>query len=136
MIGSILLIVPGIFLALMWSMAMVAVVAERPGIFGAFARSATLTKGARWKILGVFLAMAVIYIIVFGFAGIAGSATSLSVAQLRAGVQPSFGIGQIITALINGAVVTWATTMFTSLFIELREWKEGPDTSRLSDIFA
>ena len=38
--------------------------------------------------------------------------------------------------MINGVVVTWVTTMFASLFIELREWKEGPDTSQLSDIFA
>lgn len=135
-LASLLLIVPGIMLALMWSMAFVAVVAERPGVFGAFSRSARLTKGARWKILGLFLAVVVIYVIVLGFAGVAGATTSLSVAQLRTGAAPTFGIGQIITAVINGVVVTWVTTMFASLFIELREWKEGPDTSQLSDIFA
>jgi len=135
-IGMVLLIVPGIMLALIWSMAFIAVVAERPGVFGAFARSARLTKGARWKILGIFLAVVVLYIVILGFAGVAGAATSLSAAQLRDGTPPSFGIGQIVTGLINGALVTWITTMFTSLFLELREWKEGPNTERLSDIFA
>ncbi|WP_287459404.1 hypothetical protein [Sphingomonas sp.] len=136
MVGFLLFIVPGIFIATMWSMAMVAVVAERPGVFGAFGRSARLTKGARWKILGVFVAMFVIYIIVLSFAGLTGAASTMSLASLQAAPQASVGIGQIIIALINALLTTWMAAMFTSLFIELREWKEGPDTSRLSDIFA
>ncbi|MCW6534108.1 hypothetical protein [Sphingomonas lycopersici] len=134
--GFAFLFVPGVFLAVMWSMAMVAVVAERPGVFGAFGRSARLTKGARWKILGVFLALFVIYMVVFGFAGVTGVASSMSLASLQAGARASFGVGQFIMALVNLVVTTWMTAMFTSLFLELREWKEGPDTSRLSDIFA
>ncbi len=134
--GFILFVVPGIFLATMWSMAMVAVVAERPGLFGAFGRSARLTKGARWKILGVFLAIFIIYFIVLGFAGVTGAASTMSLASLQAAPQTSLGIGQVIIAVINALVTTWMTAMFTVLFIELREWKEGPDTSQLSDIFA
>ena len=42
MVGIGLLVIPGIFIAVIWSMAMVAMVAEEPGLFGAFRRSVAL----------------------------------------------------------------------------------------------
>ena len=56
-IGFVLLFVPGIILLLMWAVAVPALVVERTGVFGAFGRSAELTKGSRWKILGLFLVL-------------------------------------------------------------------------------
>ncbi|MES2054644.1 MAG: hypothetical protein V4564_01785 [Pseudomonadota bacterium] len=48
--GLLLLIVPGVILYLIWSVAAPVLVEERSGVFGALGRSRSLTKGARWKI--------------------------------------------------------------------------------------
>ncbi|MCW6537466.1 hypothetical protein NEE01_22025 [Sphingomonas sp. MMSM24] len=130
-IGFTLLLVPGIFLAVIWSMAMVAMVAEEPGVFGAFKRSAALTNGARWKILGILLLTVAIALIV----NLLGGFVVLT-AGLRPETQPAALPAQIVMSLLNTIVLTWTTTMFTALFVELREWKDGPDTDRLGDIFA
>ena len=131
MVGIGLLVIPGIFIAVIWSMAMVAMVAEEPGLFGAFRRSVALTNGARWKIFGILLLALAIALIVNLFG---------ELIVLTAGLQPETQAAalpaQIVMSLLNTIVVTWTTTMFTALFIELREWKDGPDTDRLGDIFA
>ncbi|WEK44336.1 MAG: hypothetical protein P0Y64_05885 [Candidatus Sphingomonas colombiensis] len=135
-IGFALLIVPGIFLAVMWSIATTAVVAERPGVFGAFGRSAALTKGARWKVLGVLLVAFILYMVIVMVGGVLTVASSGSLAALQTGVQPPFGFAQLVAMLINTVALTWMMVLFAALFIELREWKEGPDTDRLAEIFA
>src|SRR5438105_308068 len=71
-IGFILLIVPGIILLMMWSVAVPALVVEREGVFAAFSRSAQLTKGARWKIFGLSLVLLVIYWLLSLIAGLVG----------------------------------------------------------------
>lgn len=63
-IGLIFLIIPGIFLALLWSVSVPAMVVEGQGVFGALSRSAELTKGNRWRILGVAILVVLIYIVV------------------------------------------------------------------------
>ncbi len=53
--ACLLLIVPGIMLAIAWSVAIPAKLAEGIGVFASLSRSAALTKGHRWKIFGLFL---------------------------------------------------------------------------------
>jgi hypothetical protein len=50
--GFLLLIVPGIMMAVAWIVAVPALVVERTGVFGALGRSADLTRGRRWPIFG------------------------------------------------------------------------------------
>jgi hypothetical protein len=59
MVGLVLLIIPGIYLSLRWAVAAPVLVSERAGVFQAMERSAKLTEGHRWAILG----LAVIYLI-------------------------------------------------------------------------
>ncbi|MEG3125348.1 glycerophosphoryl diester phosphodiesterase membrane domain-containing protein [Sphingomonas sp. GB1N7] len=139
-IGSILLLVPGIMLAVMWSVTLPAIVAERTGIFGAFSRSRALTKGARWKIFGILLLMFVIYILVTILIGVISVAGYGSFGAIMGGAEmpvstPSIFL-QLLQALVTAVMITWLTTMGASLFVELRHWKDGPDTDRLTDIFA
>lgn len=54
-LGMFALIVPGLILLTMFYVAVPASVIERPGITGALGRSAELTKGHRWQILGLFI---------------------------------------------------------------------------------
>jgi hypothetical protein len=131
-IGFVLLIVPGFILLLMWAVAVPALVIERDGVFDAFRRSAELTKGARWKILGLFLALGVgfwLLSLVFGLIGLAqygpaDSAKGLTMANLLASVL----LGTIFNAL-------WGTIQ-PSLYVELRQWKGGGSLDNLEQVFA
>jgi hypothetical protein len=130
-LGFVLLIVPGIILILMWGVAVPALVIEREGVFPAFSRSAELTKGARWKILGLFLVLLVIYWLLSVVVGLVGlgmygpsSIGGLSVANL---------LGSVIVGTIFNAL--WGTIQ-PALYVELRHWKEGDSVQALADVFA
>lgn len=64
MITSLFLLVPGFIFGTIFSVVLPAYVAERAGIFKAFGRSRTLTKGRRWGIFGFwFLILVIFYIL-------------------------------------------------------------------------
>jgi MFS family permease len=130
-IGFILLVVPGIILLMMWAVAVPALVVERRGVFAAFARSAELTKGARWKIFGLCLVLLVIYWLLSLIVGIIGLGT----------YQPSnpagFTIANLIGSIVVGTIFNtlWGTIQ-PSLYVELRQWKEGDSADNLAEVFA
>ncbi|WP_267388171.1 hypothetical protein [Sphingomonas sp. GC_Shp_3] len=140
-IGSIFLLVPGILLAVMWAVCLPAVVAERTGVFGAFGRSRALTKGARWPVFGIMLLAFVIYMLVLiavGLASVAGYGTFGAFTRgghISAPMPPSLAVA-LLRSIVTTVVLTWFTIVGASLFIELRNWKDGPDADRLADIFA
>ncbi|MBV9416703.1 MAG: hypothetical protein JO363_17100 [Solirubrobacterales bacterium] len=78
-IGFVLLIIPGLYLLVVWSVVAPVTVLEHPGVFAAFRRSRHLVRGNGWQVFGVivivFLAVAVASIAVgivasgFGSAG-------------------------------------------------------------------
>ncbi len=140
-IGLLFLVIPGIMLAVMWSVSVPAIVAERVGIFGAFGRSRALTKGARWQVFGILLLALAIYIlvsIVVGLMGVAGygsfSALTGGTAQLPVSA-PALWV-QLLQSIVTTVILTWYTTVSAALFVELRHWKDGPLTDQLADIFA
>lgn len=56
-LGLIFFVVPGLILVAMWWVIIPVLIMERPGLFATFGRSRRLTKGNRWRILGLFLMM-------------------------------------------------------------------------------
>jgi uncharacterized membrane protein len=56
-IGFILIVVPGLFLKTVWSVAAPIVVLERPGGLRALGRSRELVRGNGWRVFGVVLVM-------------------------------------------------------------------------------
>jgi Uncharacterised protein family (UPF0259) len=72
-IGFILVIVPGLILATIWSVIGPAIVVERIGALDAFGRSSQLTKGHRWPVFGVIV---ITFIIVFVIDAIFGAIAS------------------------------------------------------------
>ena len=131
MLGFVLLIVPGIILLLMWSVAVPTLVIERVGVFEALRRSYELTRGAKWRIFGLAIIIFVAYwllSIILGLVGLAGyaanSVTGLSVSNLIGGI--------VLGTLFNTA---WGTIQ-PSLYVELRQWKEGTDVESLKQVFA
>ncbi|MGZ5791150.1 MAG: YciC family protein, partial [Croceibacterium sp.] len=135
-IGFVFFLVPGFMLLVMWSVASPAMVAERPGVFGALRRSRYLTKGARWKVFGVealILLAYYVFMLAFGAATLSVSGTDLSTAVTTTGLSLSWVILTVISSTIVNTV--WSTVQ-TSLYVELRNWKEGLPEQTLEEIFA
>jgi uncharacterized membrane protein len=130
MLGMLLLLVPGIILMLMWAVAAPVIVAEKAGVIEAMSRSRALTKGARWKIFGLFLVLVAIALLI-------SLANNFILGGAARSPQPSFVASFSIIAIIIGMITTavWATFQ-TSLYVELRNWKDGPQTQTLDAIFA
>jgi hypothetical protein len=130
-IGFVLLIVPGVILLMMWAVAVPSLVVERQGIFAAFARSAQLTKGAKWKIFGLCLVLLVIYWLLSLIVGLVGLGT------LGAGSAAGFTVANIVGTIIVGTIfnMLWGTIQ-PSLYVELRQWKEGDSADNLAEVFA
>jgi hypothetical protein len=131
-IGFILLVVPGVILLLMWAVAVPALVVERDGVMTAFARSAELTKGARWKIFGLFLVMLVAYWLLSLVIGLVGLRT-YGLGATTTGLT----IGNLVGSIILGTIFNtlWGTIQ-PSLYVELRQWKGGDSLENLEQVFA
>jgi hypothetical protein len=134
MLGLILLIVPGIMLAVMWSVVVPITVEERTGILGAFNRAQELTRGARWTIFGLFLLIFLIGLGI-GFVGVLVSTVTIGFSYENPAISssvPALAVNVIVLTLASA----FSSALVTSLFVELREWKDGPEDSKLGDIFA
>jgi uncharacterized membrane protein len=130
-IGFMLLIVPGVIFLMKWAVAVPALVVERGGIFAAFTRSAELTKGARWKIFGLSLLLLVIYWLLSALVGVVGL-TMYSPTNAA-----GFSIANVVGTLLVGTLLNmlWGTIQ-PSLYVELRQWKEGGSIENLEQVFA
>jgi hypothetical protein len=64
-IGILFLIVPGIILALMWSLTIPVAVLEDKGLRDATSRSSELTKGSRWRIFVIYCLFLILTYIVY-----------------------------------------------------------------------
>jgi Uncharacterised protein family (UPF0259) len=63
-IGFILIIVPGLILITIWSVAAPVVVLERPGVFASLGRSRELVRGNGWQVFGVIFVLFFLILIV------------------------------------------------------------------------
>ncbi len=134
-VGFLLLIVPGVLMALAWSVAVPSLVVERTGVFGAFSRSADLTRGHRGAILIIAivfwvlsviagLVLGLVLAVVMGVSHVSG-ADSSSVAVLSGMVQ---GVISTVEGIIGAAGVA-------TIYVELRAIKEGAGPRDLAAVF-
>jgi hypothetical protein len=133
MLGFVALFVPGVMLAVMWAVIVPVTVAEDVGVFGAFGRAADLTRGARWKIFGIFLLVILIF---FGVSMVIGIVSVLllgmSYQNPAVATLPIAIVLDLLVAMFNAALISCTQT---ALFVELREWKDGPMDAKLGAIF-
>ena len=128
--GFILLFVPGLMLALAWSVVVPARVVENTGIFESFGRSRALTSGHRWKILGLVL----IYVLI-AFAIQAVVALVFGASLLRPSAA-SIGTFYLVFAwLVRIPLTALAAVGVASLYYELRLVKEGVAPAQLAAAF-
>lgn len=135
MAGFMLLVIPGVILYMMWSVAVPALVAEKSGIFGAFSRSRFLTKGVRWKIFGLQLLLMIILILLSSILGII-LVTGGMLPRINDGTLAFSPLYLSISAISNTVMIAFWSTAQASLYTALRNWKDGPQTRDLADIFA
>lgn len=128
-LGMILLIVPGLWLIGVFTCVPSATMIERRG-FGAFGRSAELTKGYRWPIVGTWLVMFVIVVII-------SLLTFIPIGLISAGLAELGSVGivlilavQVLAATIQGGFLLTLPGVIHARLVEI---KEG--TSSITDIF-
>jgi hypothetical protein len=128
--AMLLLVVPGIMLAVSLEVAMPAAVIEGRGGARAFDRSFGLTKGARWQ---VFALLAMVWV-VLGAVGFVipswlGPPPSINLTAPPIAYLLIHGVVAIVSAIV-------AAALQSSIYVELRTWKEGAPQDELRDIFA
>ena len=129
LLGFVALIIPGIFLALCWSVASPALVAERLGITAAMSRSMQLTENHRWAILGVGVLFGIVYMIIMAIVAAVGITTG------TIGEAPGLVI-LLIATLVTTALSVISTALAVSIYFELRQIKEGVGLTELAKVFS
>jgi hypothetical protein len=118
--GFVLLIVPAFILTAMWYVALPACVIERLGPLASLGRSASLTKGDRWKIFGI-------YFLIF----IANQIVSAVLSRILGG-----GIVSAIGNFLWVALVSAFQSIVVAVtYHDLRAAKEGIGVDRIAQIF-
>jgi hypothetical protein len=130
--GFILLIVPGVMLALAWCVIAPAYVAEPLKFFDAFGRSAQLTRGNRWRILLLFVVIFAIFLLIsmtlgaiFGVSMMATVGSSSAIFVQSVVISPIVNTFNALIGAVGSAV----------LYIELRRAREGVGVDALASVF-
>lgn len=134
-LGFLLLLVPGVILYVIWSVAAPALVEERIGPLEALGRSRYLTSGARWTIFGVGLVLIVLSWMLTGIMAVIISAVS----GAETFAEPDY-LSMPFSGLVAGALFQTLTSalwgvILSSLYVELRNWRDGPTVDSLAEVF-
>ncbi len=133
--GLFFLVVPGIMMACAWCVAAPALVADRTGVFGAFSRSAELTRGNRWRIFGLFLLVVVIAVVISAVVGVV--ARMLTLGRSMNALELARSPAHIVLNLISNALTALiSSTGGAVLYVELRRLREGAGPQWLAEIFS
>lgn len=130
-LGMILLIVPGIILAVMWSVATGAVVVEGRGVMESLQRSRDLTRGHRWPIFGLAVILFVASMVIGMLAGGIGAASG---GGFMTG-SPNLVVNMVTTSLSNILSSVLGAAGAAALYYELRSIKEGVGPEQLASVF-
>jgi MFS family permease len=134
MLASMLLIVPGIMLYMMWFVATPVCVVEQLGPFRSQRRSRELTKGHRWKLFGLMLVILIPALIVGAILGaviaILGTGGFLSMSTALA-----TPLGQVVNLIWSAAWSAFYAIVIVVTYHDLRVAKEGVDTEQIAAVF-
>ena len=111
-IGTMLLVIPGLILSVVWSVVAPVTVLERPGIRRAFGRSREIVRGNGWNVFGVIL---ILFVIVF--------LVSIAVGLIASGLG-SFGHAAVQWA-VNSAIAPVTALSASVLYFALTR-QPGP----------
>jgi hypothetical protein len=123
-VGVVLLIVPGMILALGWGVATQVLVVERKGIIDSLSRSWNLTKGSKGTIFGLYILIGIILVV---FSLIIKKIISLII------VHPV--INTLLEQVVNSLVNPIMPCIIIVLYFNLRIKKEGFNIEHLANQF-
>jgi hypothetical protein len=127
LIGLVLLVVPGVIIALAWSVAVPVRVMEGLGVWASLRRSAELTRGRRGTILSIGLFVSVFYVIVGAIVyGLTGGFA-----------KAEFGFAGLIllSPIIKVASSLFGSVIIAVLYEQLRQGREGVSVESLAEVF-
>jgi hypothetical protein len=113
LIGFILLVVPGLILLTIWSVAAPVVVLERPPGLGALSRSRELVRGQGWPTFGVIFVL---------FAGVSIVGGGIEIAADTAGA----GVGLVVRVVVGVLTAPLAALAAAVLYFELVRLSGSP----------
>jgi uncharacterized membrane protein len=132
-LASILLLIPGMILYVMWFVATPVCVVEQLGPFRSMGRSRQLTKGHRWRVFGLQLLILIPALVVGGIIG------AVMVASLNGmlGVTPALGstLAQIVNLIWSAIWTAFYAIVIVVTYHDLRVAKEGVDTEQIAAVF-
>eukprot|EP00439_Symbiodinium_sp_Y106_P088342 s1_g878.t1 len=126
-LGLLLLIVPGIMIAIAWLVAVPARVVENTGIIDSIRRSSALTRGNRWSLfwlLVIYLIVVFVISTIVNFLALVGGAAS-GVSYLAIALS---SLTTLLTSILG-------STGIAAIYFELRQSKEGIGAEELAKVF-
>lgn len=123
MIGLILLIVPGVFLMVIWYVAGAACIAEKLGVRQSLRRSRELTKGFRWRIFALVLLIIAATVI--------GGGLALAAQEAGMSVWAQMALDFVWQGLSGG----FTSVLVAVSYYYLRVAKEGVDVEQIAAVF-
>jgi hypothetical protein len=127
-IASLLLVIPGIIVALMWWVYVPVIVVERKGIFESFGRSQQLTSGRRWSIFGLAIIVLVLTVVVGAIVNM------VAMAVVTGSSDPTFFF-TIAEYFVNAIITAFGGVLVAVGYYYLRVEKEGVDVNDIASVF-
>ena len=112
-----LLVVPALYLMTLWAVAVPAMLVEGTGVGDSLRRSAELTDGRRWRVLGATAVCLLVVTLLFGAESALLSA--VPIAAERSTLQ------SILQWLLAGAAAAFVYPLSAVLYVALRQESEG-----------
>jgi hypothetical protein len=139
-LASLVLFIPLLILYLMWFVAMPACVLEPLGPFRSLGRSRALTKGHRWKIFWLILAILVPALIVAGVISAVMARLGIVVNQkigLFFGLNgtPNSVAAQVVSLIWTAIWTAFYAILVAVAYHDLRAAEEGVDTEQIAAVF-
>lgn len=127
-IGTLLLVIPGIYLWGVFQLAVIPPVLERAGVLESFGISQRLVKGNWWR---VFLIVLVAFCILMVLSVVVGVVAGV-IAAIAGPVEPgSFGptalLSQVLSGLVNLITLAFFPSVMLAVYYDLKLRKEGTD---------
>jgi hypothetical protein len=133
--ATLLLVVPGVIVYLMWFVATPVCVVEQLGPFASMGRSRELTKGHRWKLLGLSLLILLPALVVGAIVGAIIVATMGTGGFLATSTAMAGTLGKVVNLIWSAVWTAFLAIVIVVTYHDLRVAKEGVDTNQIAAVF-
>jgi len=134
-LAALLFLVPGVILYLTWFVATPVCVVEQLGVFRSMGRSAELTKGYCWRILGLQLAILIPAAMVGSVASAVASSIPGASGVLALSTTLDTTLGHIVNLIWIAIWTAFYAIVIVVTYHDLRVAKEGVDTEQIASVF-